>query len=47
MNPQQVSEAVLTGQLNLPKNMSNLAKDLVRSILIIDPNIRPEISDIK
>jgi serine/threonine protein kinase len=27
--------------------MSSLAKDLVRNILVVDPNMRPEIADIK
>ena len=46
--PQQITENILAcGQLNLPKNMSNLAKDLVRKILQVDPNMRPEIADIK
>jgi len=27
--------------------MSKLAKDLVRSILVVDPNMRPELADIK
>ena len=35
------------GFLQLPKNMSSLAKDLVRKILVVDPNMRLEISDIK
>lgn len=37
----------MNGDLNLPKNMSKLAKDLVRNILVVDPNMRFEISDIK
>jgi serine/threonine protein kinase len=37
----------MNGELNLPKNMSKLAKDLVRNILVVDPNMRFEISDIK
>jgi serine/threonine protein kinase len=27
--------------------MSSLAKDLVRNILVVDPNMRPELADIK
>lgn len=38
---------MIGGDLNLPKNMGNLAKDLVRNILVVDPNMRFEISDIK
>jgi len=37
----------MNGDLNLPKNMSKLAKDLVKNILVVDPNMRFEISDIK
>ena len=47
LNPQQILESAMTGQLNLPRNMSNLAKDLVKMILIADPNMRPELADIK
>lgn len=37
----------MQGELNLPKNMSSLAKDLVRNILVVDPNMRLEIAGIK
>lgn len=37
----------MNSELNLPKNMSRLAKDLVKNILVFDPNMRFEISDIK
>lgn len=33
--------------INLPKNFNNLARDLVKNILVMDPNLRFEISDIK
>ena len=31
----------------MPRNMSSLAKDLVKNILVVDPNMRLEIADIK
>ncbi len=37
----------MQGELKLPKNMSALAKDLVRNILVVDPNMRLEIDGIK
>ena len=40
-------EKIMQGELNLPKNMSSLAKDLVRNILVVDPNMRLEIAGIK
>ena len=40
-------EKIMQGELNLPKNMSALAKDLVRLILVVDPNMRLEIAGIK
>ncbi len=47
MNPQQIIENIMTDNLVLPKNMSKLAKDLIKNILVVDPNMRPEIADIK
>jgi protein kinase X len=37
----------MNGDLYLPRNMSSLAKDLVKNILVVDPNLRLEIADIK
>jgi len=37
----------MNGDLYLPRNMSSLAKDLVKNILVVDPNMRLEIADIK
>jgi hypothetical protein len=31
------------GQLNLPKNLNSKARDLVKNLLLDDPNIRLEI----
>jgi len=47
LNPQQIIECILEGELYLPRNMSSLAKDLVKNILVVDPNMRLEIADIK
>ena len=37
----------MTDQINLPKNLSPCARDLIKSILVNDPNIRIELADIK
>ena len=47
LDPQQICETIMSGNLNLPRNMSSLAKDLVRDILVVDPNMRLELADIK
>ena len=47
LDPHQICETIMTGNLNLPRNMSSLAKDLVRDILVVDPNMRLELADIK
>lgn len=47
LSPQQIVENIMQGRLQMPKNMSSVCKDLVRSILVVDPNMRPEIADIK
>lgn len=47
LDPQQIVESVMRGEIYLPRNMSSLAKDLVKNILVVDPNMRLEISDIK
>jgi len=38
---------VLNGEIVFPKAMPLLAKDLVRSILLIDPGMRATIKEIK
>jgi hypothetical protein len=40
-------ENIMRGELYLPRNMSSLAKDLAKNILVVDPNMRFEIADIK
>ena len=47
MPPQKIIESILQGDFNLPKSMSVLAKDLVKGILQVGPNMRLEISEIK
>lgn len=47
LNPLQIIETIMTGKLQLPRNMSSLGKDLIRNILCVDPNMRLEIADIK
>lgn len=46
MNVQQIIDMVNSGQIILPKNLTPLARDIVRKILVADPNIRLEIRDI-
>jgi hypothetical protein len=40
-------ENIMRGELYLPRNMSSVAKDLAKNILVVDPNMRLEIADIK
>ena len=40
-------EKIMVGQVNWPKNIDHVAKDLLKSILIVDPNLRASIDDIK
>jgi serine/threonine protein kinase len=47
LDPQQIVENIMRGELYLPRNMSSLAKDLAKNILVVDPNMRLEIADIK
>jgi hypothetical protein len=35
------------GDINLPKNLNNLTRDIIKSILVYEANHRFEISDIK
>ena len=47
IHPQQIIEMVNSGRIILPKNLSMMARDLVRRILVADPNVRLDIKDIK
>ena len=40
-------EKCRNGTLNLPKNLSSNARDLVKSILAEDPSCRPDLDQIK
>ena len=40
-------EKIRSGQINLPKNLNNVTRDIVKNILVLDPNLRFEIEDIK
>ena len=46
MPPQTIIEMASLGQLNLPKNLMPVTRDLVKRILVADPNSRLEIKDI-
>ena len=46
MPPQQIIETVNSGRMVLPKNLTPLTRDVVRKILVADPNVRLEIRDI-
>ena len=46
MPPQTIIEMASLGQLNLPKNLMPVTRDLVKRILAADPNTRLEIKDI-
>ena len=38
---------IVKGNYLLPKNLDNVTKNLIRSILVVDPNLRPSISDVR
>ena len=46
-NPRLILEKIRMGQINLPKNLDNITKDLINNILVLDANIRFDIDDIK
>ena len=43
----KMNEKIMVGQVNWPKNMDNVSKDLLKNILIVDPNLRCGIEDIQ
>ena len=46
MPPHQIIEMVNSGRIILPKNLTPVTRDIVRKILVADPNVRLEIKDI-
>ena len=46
MPPQKIIEMVNAGRIILPKNLTPVTRDIVRKILVADPNVRLEIKDI-
>ena len=46
MPPQMIIEMVNSGRIILPKNLTPVTRDIVRKILVADPNVRLEIKDI-
>ena len=44
--PHKIIEMVQTGRIVLPKNLTPVTRDLVRKILVADPNVRLEITAI-
>ena len=46
MPPQKIIEMVNSGRIILPKNLTPVTRDIVRKILVADPNVRLEIRDI-
>lgn len=46
MPPHKILEIVQTGRITLPKNLTPTTRDLVRKILVADPNGRVEIREI-
>ena len=46
MPPHQIVDMVNQGRIILPKNMTPVTRDIVRKILVTDPNVRLEIRDI-
>ena len=46
MPPQHIIEMVNSNRIILPKNLTPVTRDIVRKILVADPNVRLEIKDI-
>lgn len=46
-DPMTILDRIRTGQINLPKNMNSVARDVVKNLLYMDPNLRFEIEDVK
>ena len=44
--PNQIVDLANSGRLNLPKNMDAVTRDIVKRILVPDPNMRIEIKAI-
>lgn len=47
MDPIQIIEIVNSGSLQLPKNLSAVARDLIIKLLSVDPSIRYDVNQIK
>lgn len=37
-SPLQIMEKIASNKINLPKNLSNLTRDIIKSLLVYDPN---------
>lgn len=46
MPPNKIIEMANSGRLILPKNLTPLTRDLVKRILVAEPEVRPDIRDI-
>lgn len=46
-SPHKIMEKINTNQLSLPKNLNNVTRDIVKNILVYEPNSRFDIEDIK
>ena len=46
-SPQLMHQKMRNGEINLPKNLNNITRDIIKSILVYEANHRFEISDIK
>ena len=46
MPPQQIVEMANSGRIILPKNLNPITRDLVKRILVADPEVRLDIKDI-
>ena len=46
MPPHMMIDLVNTGRITLPKNLNPVTRDLIKKILVADPNVRLEIRDI-
>jgi hypothetical protein len=46
-NPMKMYQGITEGKINWPKNITKITKHLLGTIFVMEPNLRPSISEIK
>ena len=46
-DPKVIMQKIRNEDFNLPKNLNSVTRDIIKNILVLDPNLRFDISDIK